>query len=463
MEQKIVLVGVGGTGMSGIAGMFLDLGYTNIVGIDSDHSQLTDSLEQQWLSLIYGHGKYQVTPGETVIYSVAAEQSPEVQQALSFVPDYAQWMLVLNYFQFLGEISKYFRTLAIAWTNGKSTTTALALYAAKEKIPDFGIGILGALMPDLGNKSYYLNEWILPELRNIFNHILTGKWLDYSLIKKYIFIVEACEYRRHFLHLDADYSCITSLELDHTDYYKDMADYTNAFIQFIGKTKKRFFCSPTFPKDRIPEDQLHKCVCLINSLPMLTLHHVFGEHYRINTALVTPALEAISGVKIAHDTRQAFHGLRRRMEYLGKTQHGAAIYTDYAHMPSSLAMIYQSFHHQFPDKKICAVFQPHQVHRILQSWDEFVASLIPYDEKIIYSIYAAREDTNKVYEHNGKAVGTVSDIGVAIAQESWSTYETDFTALWEKLNWYNDERIVVILTAGDLDYMVRNVLVNTKK
>ena len=79
-------------------------------------------------------------------------------------------------------------------------------------------------------------------------------------------------------------------------------------------------------------------------------------------------------------------------------------------MPSSLTMVYQSFHTQFPDKKICAVFQPHQVHRILQSWEEFVVALTPYDEKIIYSIYAAREDANKSYKHDGKVVGTVSDI-----------------------------------------------------
>jgi len=70
-----------------------------------------------------------------VIYSAAAEQSPEVQQARTLAQDYAQGMLVCNYFQFLGEISKHCQTLAIAGTNGKSTTTALALYAAKEHLP----------------------------------------------------------------------------------------------------------------------------------------------------------------------------------------------------------------------------------------------------------------------------------------------------------------------------------------
>jgi UDP-N-acetylmuramate--alanine ligase len=53
--------------------------------------------------------------------------------------------------------------------------------------------------------------------------------------------VEACEYKRHFLHLDLDYAIITSLELDHTDYYKDQKDYDSAFVQLINKVKQNIF------------------------------------------------------------------------------------------------------------------------------------------------------------------------------------------------------------------------------
>jgi UDP-N-acetylmuramate--alanine ligase len=122
--------------MSGIAGILLDLGYRDIIGIDSERSQLTDRLESRGLEIIYSHGKCQIEPGDIVIYSAAAEQSPEVQQAYALAQDYIHGMLVCNYFQFLGEISKYCRTLAIAGTNGKSTTTALALYAAKQHMSD---------------------------------------------------------------------------------------------------------------------------------------------------------------------------------------------------------------------------------------------------------------------------------------------------------------------------------------
>lgn len=193
--------------------------------------------------------------------------------------------------------------------------------------------------------------------------------MDYDNIKKYHFIVEACEYKRHFLHLDPDYTVITSLELDHTDYYKDMADYQDAFIQMINKTKHQIFLAPGMSTERIPAQYHNKCQVV--GKQTITTDHVFGEHYQINTSLLRPALEIMESVGIDASTRKSFHGLWRRMEYLGTNTQGAPIYTDYAHMPSSLDIVYQSLHTQFPDKKICAVFQPHQVHRILQSWEEF--------------------------------------------------------------------------------------------
>lgn len=193
--------------------------------------------------------------------------------------------------------------------------------------------------------------------------------MDYDNIKKYHFIVEACEYKRHFLHLDPDYTVITSLELDHTDYYKDMADYQDAFIQMINKTKQQVFLAPGMDKERIPTQYHEKCQVVYKE--SIITDHVFGDHYQINTSLVRPALETMGSVGIDATTRKGFHGLWRRMEYLGTNTQGAPIYTDYAHMPSSLDIVYQSLHAQFPDKKICGVFQPHQVHRILQSWEEF--------------------------------------------------------------------------------------------
>ena len=455
-QATIVLIWIWWTGMSGVAGMFLDLWYENIVGIDSEHSQLTDRLESRWLTIIYGHGNYTVQWWDIVIYSAAAEESPEVQQAIALLQTHPQGMLVCNYFQFLGEISKHCQTLAIAGTNGKSTTTALALYAAREYLPTLWIGILGALLPDFGNQSYYISPDAKDWIKNIFDHILTGKWLDYDNIKKYHFIVEACEYKRHFLHLDPDYTVITSLELDHTDYYKDMADYKNAFVQLIDKTKQKIWLAPAMDTKRIPEQYHDKCQVV--DFQDINTNHVFGEHYRINTSLLRPALQSMWAIWIDNNSRADFHGLWRRMEYLGSNKQWASIYTDYAHMPSSLDIVYQALHKQFPDKKICAVFQPHQVHRILQSREEFWQALRQYDVSILYNIYAARESADKIYENHNTVVGTVNDIGHTLAKDIGARYILDFAPLWETIQSYNDERVIVILTAGDLDYYVRNTI-----
>jgi len=195
---------------------------------------------------------------------------------------------------------------------------------------------------------------------------------------------------------------ITSLELDHTDYYRDMADYEDAFIQLINKTKKQVFLAPGMDTHRILPQYQDKCQTTTKQ--SLFTDHVFGEHYQINTSLIRPALEAMGSDSIDDTTRKNFHGLRRRMEYLGTNAQGAAIYTDYAHMPSSLDIVYHSLRIQFPDKKICAVFQPHQVHRILQSREAFAQALGVYDTSILYHIYAAREAADTIYTHDNKTM-----------------------------------------------------------
>lgn len=96
-------------------------------------------------------------------------------------------------------------------------------------------------MPGFNNQSYAINAKAKKDIRNIFDYIFTGKKLDYENIKKRSFFVEACEYKRHFLYLDLDYAVITSLELDHTDYYKDMKDYLSAFNQLAIKVKQKIF------------------------------------------------------------------------------------------------------------------------------------------------------------------------------------------------------------------------------
>lgn len=147
-------------------------------------------------------------------------------------------------------------------------------------------------MPSFNNQSYAINAKAKKDIRNIFDYIFTGKGLEYKNIKKRSFFVEACEYKRHFLYLDLDYAIITSLELDHTDYYKDMKDYLSAFKQLASKVKQRIF---------IPKDSkiLHSALCTLHSVQEVPIKaikftHLLGDHNNVNGSLVLELISAIT-------------------------------------------------------------------------------------------------------------------------------------------------------------------------
>lgn len=146
--MNIVLVGAGGSGMSNIAHILWDLGFHNLVAIDSAESQTLDGLKNKNISVIVGHGKYQIQQDDILIYSEAARHSPEVEMAFDLKRKYQLPLKIWSYFQFLGELSKYFSTIGFAGTNGKSSSTGIAIFTAKHLLPDFALGVVGALIPD---------------------------------------------------------------------------------------------------------------------------------------------------------------------------------------------------------------------------------------------------------------------------------------------------------------------------
>ena len=249
--MKIVLVGAGGSGISNLAYILQELWYDNLLAIDGFESQITQALEKNGIKTLIGHWQYQIKPDDIVIYSEAVVNSPEVQSAFQLKLTNQQPLKIRNYFQFLGEMSKYFRTVGFSGTNGKSSSSALAITTAKKLIPQLGIGIVWALIPDFDSKSYYLNQEKKSEFRLLFDAIFTGRQVPYHLIKQRYFFLEACEYKRHFLNLDLEKLAITNIELDHTDYYQDLEDYTSAYLQMIDKTSHEVFVLKNLEQEAI--------------------------------------------------------------------------------------------------------------------------------------------------------------------------------------------------------------------
>lgn len=459
--SHIVLIGIGGTGMSGIAGILHELGFTNIIGIDASHSQITDRLEQLGISIIYGHGNYKVQEGDTIIYSEAAVSSPEVIQAKKLTNDYHKTTVVMNYFQFLGEISKYFSTVGIAGSNGKSTTTAMALHTIPHFIWSTALGIVGALVSGLDNKNYFLNSTHKSDIKDIFHYIFQkDKNIDYNIIKKYYFIVEACEYKRHFLHLDLDYTCITNIELDHTDYYQDLDDYTQAFSSLIHNTKYKALMLDNqrnhYPKLKHQEKITRVAQEVINR------QYIRGWHNNDNGSLVLALTQVLQDTKqkkeniISH--LEKFLGLRRRMENIAMNIQGAKIISDYAHMPSSLDFVSKAIQEHFPGKQLVVILQPHQINRVLRDREEFRHVLQKHTYTAIYTIYAAREQRKSISHPLIQKDTTVEELSKKFADYCHSAYYETPDELITYINNFNDSHIILLATAGDLDYQIRQLL-----
>lgn len=454
--MKIILIWAGWTGMSWVAWILNDLWYTNIVCIDANESELTDKLKAKGLKVIIGHGKYKIQYWDVIIYSEAVAECIEVLEAREIKKTKRKVMVILNYFQFLGEISKYFTSVGFTGTNGKSSSTALAIHTAKRIVPNFGLWILWALVPGFNTQSYVINTKAKKDIKNIFDYVFTGKALEYKNIKKRSFFVEACEYKRHFLYLDLDYAMITSLELDHTDYYKDMKDYLSAYETLLTKVKHKVL----IPKwlNLQPETWNLQPV-VIKTIPF---NHIRGKHNDVNGSLILQLMTKLCKepkTKIL-STMKTFGWLRRRMEFLTTNENGAKIFTDYGHMASSIEFGYMALRHKFPGKKLLVIFQPHQINRIVTGRKDFVKILNKYDTTVIYDIYAARENLQELIKKipTLKGIKNIQQLWNNFAEACWWTYIDTFESITKVIQKAEKDTVVVIYSAGDIDYKLRKFL-----
>jgi UDP-N-acetylmuramate-alanine ligase len=124
MQWNIVFVWAGGSWLSNLVWILWDLGFHNLIWIDEQDSQITQQLQTKWIQ-IFKHWKYQIKPDDAVIYSAATKWSPEVLKAFELKKSEHKSLLIWDYFQFLGEMTKYFKSIGFTGTNGKSSSSAM--------------------------------------------------------------------------------------------------------------------------------------------------------------------------------------------------------------------------------------------------------------------------------------------------------------------------------------------------
>ena len=272
-----------------------------------------------------------------------------------------------SYFDVLGEVSGGMRTVAVAGTHGKTTTTGMLARVLRDAGAS-PTAIVGSLVRDFGS--------------------------NYLKGESDLLVVEACEYKRDFLTLSPDILVITNIEFDHTDYYRDLADVQSAFRALMEKV----------PADgAIITDATHPNIApLLTGLAPKVIDYAKEESFPVrfpgefNTmnarAAAAAARAAYPSVtdQTLRDALAAFEGTWRRFEYKGKTEKGANVYDDYAHHPTAVAGTLAELRKK-TGGRVFVAFHPHLYSRTRDLLPEFAKAFEDADEVIVAPIYPARE------------------------------------------------------------------------
>ncbi len=358
--QNIYFIGIGGIGISAIARMLLLQGKT-IIGSDRDETKVTEELRKAGATIFIGHKKENIPANcDLLVYTVAIPaDNPEMVEAK------ARGFKILTYPETLNIISKQKYTIAVSGTHGKTTVTAMI---AKVMI-DAGLDptvIVGSL---IGTTNFIMGK------------------------SKYL-VVEADEYRKSFHNLEPSILVINNLDLDHLDFYKDLADIQNSFLHLAQKLPADGFliCNTKLPNLKPIIDNVSCQIVDYGQLELKEKLLVPGEHNRQNAKTALGVAQALGiNKEKAEKTLAQFAGTWRRFEYKGQTKNGSLVYDDYAHNPQKVKAALQGAREMFPDKRIVVVFQPHLFSRTKLLLNEFSGAFGDANEVILATIFPARE------------------------------------------------------------------------
>ncbi|MDX1908303.1 MAG: UDP-N-acetylmuramate--L-alanine ligase [Bacteroidia bacterium] len=377
--HTIYFLGIGGIGMSAIARYFRLLG-CQVAGYDRTETGVTRALEAEGIAVYYQADPAHVAGADLMVYTPAiGQEHPEYQAAL------AAGIPILKRSQILGTISAGSRTLAVAGTHGKTTTTTMLTHLLREA----GSGctaFLGGISNNLQSNFCFA---------------------DNDLV-----VAEADEYDRSFLTLHPDMAVITAMDPDHLEIYGDAAEMERTFRQFAGQTR-RLLVQADLPQTgwadgtatygletgdwqarNLQFGHLRTTFDLTGpgiSLPGLVLH-MPGRHNVLNmTAALAVALHYGADPARIPAAVASFTGIYRRFEVLVDSP--ALTYVDdYAHHPAEIAAALLTARDLFPDRRLVVVFQPHLYTRTRDLCAGFATELSRADAVLLMDIYPAREE-----------------------------------------------------------------------
>lgn len=423
--KSVHFSGIGGIGISAIARMALSEG-KSVAGSDREPSVVTDELEKLGANIAFGGQKAENIPADCdlLIYTNAlGADSPELVEAAE------RRIPIMSYPQALNEISSEKYTIAISGTHGKTTTTAMTAQILIDAKLDPTV-IVGSLMKSIGG--------------------------NFRAGKSRYFIVEADEYKRSFLNLSPKILAINNLDLDHLDYFHDLADIQRAFRELAEKIPSDglLICDKNDP-NLLPVITGLKC-CVLNypdtDLAGIAMK-VPGGHNRKN-AQVAATIAAALGVApdTARKSLAGFEGTWRRFEYKGETESGAAVYDDYAHNPQKVRAALEGAREAFPGKRLVVVFQPHLYSRTKTLFDDFKKSFADADHTIFAPIFAAREPHDDSISSDMLSEAVCAEGGKALSLPDFASIETHLKEVLKRGD------VLITMGAGDVYKIGENLV-----
>jgi UDP-N-acetylmuramate--alanine ligase len=388
--KNIYFLGIGGVGMSGLAG-WLQLKKHNISGYDKQDSLFTKKLKSQGVKIQHNLSIKSIPnlfldKNQTlVVYTPAIKENNILFKFFN-----NQNFTIIKRSDLLNEVSKSYDVIAIAGTHGKTTISIMLAHI-------------------LNHAGYSPNAFFGGISNNFHANFLIGE--------SKLMIIEADEYDRSFLKLSPKISIISSIDKDHVDTYKSHNDMMEAYFSFFIKTLNYKNINTSHGPVFMWKGVILKILEYVKSNPNRLHAHIYLKKW-INAYLIKEVnfdinwnilhdccdhniKNAISALTIAQyvgvsnediiNAIRCYKGVKRRFEYHINTNNHILI-DDYAHHPVEIETLISSVRKLYPHKKIFFIFQPHLFSRTRDLEDDFCRVLSLVDQLALLNIYPARED-----------------------------------------------------------------------
>lgn len=381
--SRIHFVGVGGIGMSGLASVLVSQG-VHVTGSDLCANRETDVLRQLGARIHRGHSAEYVSrdlDGVIVSSAIAADHEEVLAAKKQHIP-------VVPRLRAVAQLLQKHRSIGVAGTHGKTTTTAMVASILKNQgmKPSY---LIGADCPALGGNA----------------HLDSGDW----------FVAEVDESDGLLVEVEPEIAVLTNIGKDHFQTYLNLKDIEQAFSRYLSQSTRQVLC---IDDDRMADlaksfrdattvgidvtadlearnltyDQwtttfdLHENGTLVERVVLPAP----GKH-NVRNALCALAAAQLSGVPLAEAalSLSAFQLPHRRFELL--EENGVTVVDDYAHLPEEIEATIQAIRTGWPGRRIIAVFQPHRYSRTKALGDEFGVAFANADTVLVNPIYSAHE------------------------------------------------------------------------